>query len=140
MADDALPGELEDDFDESDLHFAAQDGDMIRVRQLLADGRSPNAFDETSRTPLHYAAENGHIDTMRVLLEAGGDTFGDSSTCDRRCGRWRDWMQGSGCIQGASYGNVFGEIRFQTATKMPHAMQNTSVDTRSQNWRGSLPR
>ena len=73
MADDELPDELEDDFDESDLHLAAQDGDMIRVRQLLADGRSPNSFDEISMTPLHYAAENGHIDVMRVLLEAGAD-------------------------------------------------------------------
>jgi hypothetical protein len=70
MADDELPDEL-DERDESDLHFAAQDGDMTRVRQLLAEGRSPNAFDGLSRTPLHYAAESGHIDIMRVLLEAG---------------------------------------------------------------------
>jgi ankyrin repeat protein len=54
----------------SDLHFATQDGDMTRVRQLLADGRSPNAFDELSKTPLHYAAENGHIDIMRVTRES----------------------------------------------------------------------
>jgi len=40
MPDDELPDELEDEFDESDLHLAAQDGDMTRVRQLLADGRS----------------------------------------------------------------------------------------------------
>jgi ankyrin repeat protein len=73
MADDELPDELRDECDESDLHFAAQDGDMIRVRQMLADGRSPNAFDEISMTPLHYAAESGHIDIMRVLLEAGAD-------------------------------------------------------------------
>jgi ankyrin repeat protein len=73
MTDDESPDELEDDFDQSDLHFAAQDGDLTRVRQLLADGRSPNAFDEISKTPLHYAAESGHIDIMRVLLEAGAD-------------------------------------------------------------------
>jgi len=73
MADNELPDELKDDFDETDLHFAAQDGDMTRVRQLLADGRSPNAFDELSKTPLHYAAEKGHMDIMRVLLEAGAD-------------------------------------------------------------------
>jgi ankyrin repeat protein len=74
MADDELPDDgLEHEFDDSDLHFAAQDGDMTRVRQLLADGRSPNAFDEISMTPLHYAAGNGHIDVMRVLLEAGAD-------------------------------------------------------------------
>src|SRR5918993_400701 len=58
---------------EADLHFAAQDGDIARVRQLLADGRSPNTFDELSKTPLHYAAEREHIDIMRVLLEAGAD-------------------------------------------------------------------
>jgi len=64
---------LEDEFDESDLHVAAQDGDLTRVRQLLADGRSPNAFDDISMTPLHYAAKGGHIDIMRLLLEAGAD-------------------------------------------------------------------
>ncbi len=73
MADDALADELRDEFDDSDLHSAAQDGDIARVRQLLADGRSPNAFDEISRTPLHYAAESGHADIIRVLLEAGAD-------------------------------------------------------------------
>jgi ankyrin repeat protein len=73
MADNELSDELEDDFDNTDLHCAAQDGDMTRVRQLLADGRSPNAFDELSKTPLHYAAEKGHIDIMRVLLAAGAD-------------------------------------------------------------------
>ena len=73
MADDELPDELGDERDESDLHFAAQDGDMARVRQLLAGGRSPNGFDEISYTPLHYAAESGHIDIMRVLMEAGAD-------------------------------------------------------------------
>ena len=59
MADDELPDELRDELDESDLHFAAQHGDMTRVRQLLADGRSPNAFDEISKTPLHYAPRAG---------------------------------------------------------------------------------
>ena len=73
MADGELPDELKDELDESELHFAAQDGDMRRVRQLLAEGRSPSAFDEISKTPLHYAAENGHIDVMRVLLEAGAN-------------------------------------------------------------------
>ena len=73
MADDELPDELADAFDESDLHYAVQHGDTTRVRQLLADGRSPNAFDELSKTPLHYAAEGGHIDIIRVLLDAGAD-------------------------------------------------------------------
>lgn len=62
-----------DEWDESDLHFAAQDGDMTRVRALLTEGRSPNAFDEISKTPLHYAAEGGHLDIVRVLIDAGAD-------------------------------------------------------------------
>ena len=73
MADDELPDELEADFAEWDLHFAAQDGDLARVRELLAEGRSPNVFDEISKTPLHYAAESGHIDILRILLQAGAD-------------------------------------------------------------------
>jgi ankyrin repeat protein len=73
MTDDELPDKAEDEFDQTDLHFAAQHGDMTRVRQLLADGRSPNAFDELSKTPLHYAAERGHLDIMQVLVEAGAD-------------------------------------------------------------------
>jgi ankyrin repeat protein len=73
MADNELTDELQDEVDETDLHFAAQEGDLARVRQLLADGRSPNAFDELTKTPLHYAAEKGHIDIMRVLLAAGAD-------------------------------------------------------------------
>jgi ankyrin repeat protein len=73
MADDEVPDVLGVEFDEGELHFAAQEGDITRVRELLAAGQSPNAFDEIAKTPLHYAAESGHIDIMRVLLEGGAD-------------------------------------------------------------------
>ena len=62
-----------DAVDASDLHFAAIDGDEARVRTLIAEGRSPDAFDELAKTPLHYAAGHGRIDIMRLLLEAGAD-------------------------------------------------------------------
>jgi hypothetical protein len=62
-----------EEWDACDLHFAAQDGNLTRVRELLAEGRSPNAFDEIVMTPLHYAAASGHIDVMRLLLNAGAD-------------------------------------------------------------------
>jgi ankyrin repeat protein len=67
------PDEPYEELDEWELHFAAQDGDITRVRALLAAGRSPNAFDELSKTPLHYAAEGEHLDIMRVLLDEGAD-------------------------------------------------------------------
>jgi ankyrin repeat protein len=73
MPDDRAPDDVDDEIDESDLHFAAQDGDVPRVRQLLVDGRSPNAFDELSMTPLHYAAKRGHVEIMRLLVNAGAD-------------------------------------------------------------------
>ena len=65
--------EIPDEREYGDLHLAAQDGDVMRVRELLAEGRSPNAFDEIAKTPLHYAAESEHIDIIRLLLEAGAD-------------------------------------------------------------------
>ena len=59
MADDTPSDAADETLDASDLHFAAHDGNITKVRCLLAEGRSPNAFDEISKTPLHYAAEGG---------------------------------------------------------------------------------
>ena len=73
MAQDELPEELRAEFEASALHFAAQDGDLLRVQELLAQGRSPNRFDDLAKTPLHYAAEGEHLAVMRALLEAGAD-------------------------------------------------------------------
>ncbi len=60
-------------FEKEQLHFAAQDGLVERVKDLLSKGSDPNAFDEISKTPLHYAAEQGHIEVMKLLIEAGAD-------------------------------------------------------------------
>lgn len=55
------------------LHFASQDGNLEKVKELLTEGYSPNAFDDLSKTPLHYAAEKEHIEVMRVLINACAD-------------------------------------------------------------------
>lgn len=55
------------------LHFAAADGDLERVRELLAAGHDINAFDDLSKTPLHYAVENENLTVAQFLIEAGAD-------------------------------------------------------------------
>ena len=66
---------LEDDwFEKEQLHFAAEDGDLEKVKSLLAAGYPINAFDDAlSRTPLHCAAVKNQIHIVRYLIEAGAD-------------------------------------------------------------------
>jgi ankyrin repeat protein len=66
---------LDDDGDllRFELHFAAQDGDLDRVRQLIREGHDVNAFDEISKTPLHYAAESEHFEIVEYLIAHGAD-------------------------------------------------------------------
>jgi ankyrin repeat protein len=60
-------------FEKEQLHFAAQDGNIARVRELLAEGYDPDAFDDLAKTPLQYAAEQEQIEVMNLLIEAGAD-------------------------------------------------------------------
>ena len=60
-------------FEREALHFAAGDGDLCRVRELVAAGYPINAFDELSWTPLHHAARKEHLAVVRYLIAAGAD-------------------------------------------------------------------
>jgi ankyrin repeat protein len=56
------------------LHFAAQDGDLGRVQDLIAVGYAVNAFDEGMRyTPLHYAVKGEFFAVTRYLISCGAD-------------------------------------------------------------------
>lgn len=55
----------------TELHYAAQSGDIDAVTELLAKGENPNHFDEAGCTPLHYAAKEGHAELVKALLAAG---------------------------------------------------------------------
>ncbi len=56
------------------LHFAADDGDLNRVKELVENGYDVNAFDESlSFTPLHYAVKAGHVEVVKYLLSVGVD-------------------------------------------------------------------
>jgi ankyrin repeat protein len=53
------------------LHYAALDGDVGRVRQLLASGLVAGATDDNGWTPLHFAAQSNAADATAQLLKAG---------------------------------------------------------------------
>jgi ankyrin repeat protein len=60
-------------FERGRLHFAAQDGALERVKELVSKGYPLNSFDEIGKTPLHYAAENERLDVAKFLIKAGAD-------------------------------------------------------------------
>ena len=55
------------------LHRAAGEGDLARVKALLAEGYPIDRFDDLSWTPLHHAARNEHLEVVRHLIAAGAD-------------------------------------------------------------------
>jgi len=52
---------------------AAAKGDATEIKDLIANGKSPNIRDNHGRTPLHVAAFEGHHEVMRILANAGVD-------------------------------------------------------------------
>ena len=68
----------------SELHYAALEGDIERVRQLLAEGSDPNEADLQGFAPLHFAAQSYKPRVVALLLESGAEVdhangFGNSA-------------------------------------------------------------
>jgi ankyrin repeat protein len=57
----------------TDLHDAAVDADVARVRELLAQGADSRAADASGWTPLHFAAQSRDVVIVKMLLDAGAD-------------------------------------------------------------------
>lgn len=55
------------------LHQAAHDGDVAKVRQLVASGADINQRDRNGRTPAHVAAFASHDAVLRALAEVGAN-------------------------------------------------------------------
>lgn len=60
------------------LMRAAGEGDVSRVRSLLAAGADVNAAAEGGETALMRASAKGHLDVVEALLDAGGDVHAKS--------------------------------------------------------------
>ena len=57
----------------SDLHQAAIDGDVSKIRGLLASGANVNAKNQDGRTALILAAVQRRVDVVQFLLNNGAD-------------------------------------------------------------------
>jgi len=65
---------MNDWYEKEQLHFAADEGDLDKVKELVEKGNNVNAFDEDlSFTPLHYAVKGEHIEVVKYLLSVGAD-------------------------------------------------------------------
>ena len=67
------PDSKDDEYGQTPLSWAAENGHEAVVRLLLAkDGVDPDSKDSRyGRTPLSWAAENGHEAVVRLLLAEG---------------------------------------------------------------------
>ncbi len=55
----------------TDLHFAAQNGNVAEVERLIAEGADPNAQDENGNTPLKYASAEPYPQVLLTLISLG---------------------------------------------------------------------
>ena len=55
------------------LHQAACRGDVAKIKELLAAGKSVDVRDQHRKTALLRAAQNGQAEAFRALVEAGAD-------------------------------------------------------------------
>lgn len=55
----------------SALHFAARDGDMLKIRKLINLGASVNEQNMRGETPLHWACSSSDVATISFLLSKG---------------------------------------------------------------------
>ena len=59
----------------SQLIEAVKEGDIGKVRVLIAKGAFINATDDKGGTPLHWAAYYGRKDIAKLLLMQGADMY-----------------------------------------------------------------
>jgi ankyrin repeat protein len=68
----------------SSLHYAANEANVGRVRELLASGADSNLQDKNGWSPLHFAAQASSHEVTELLLASGAsvhlrDSFGNTA-------------------------------------------------------------
>ncbi len=58
----------------TELHYAANEGDLTKVKALLAGGARAELPDDNGWTPLHFAAQARSVPVAEALLAAGSPT------------------------------------------------------------------
>jgi ankyrin repeat protein len=57
----------------SELHYASNEGDIQKVKNLIKAGADVNIKDKDGWTPLHFAAQAQNASIVLLLIEAGAE-------------------------------------------------------------------
>ena len=68
-----------DEYGRNNLHYAASEGDLEKVRSLIDGGLDVNAVDDDGFTALHFAVLKNQKDIVRLLLDH--DATVDAKDC-----------------------------------------------------------
>ena len=105
------------DYENENLHFAAEDGNLNKVIELLEAGYDINAFDEDlAHTPLHRAARAGDVGIVKFLISAGAEVN----------------IRDENNIGETPLGEVASNCSYETAA----ALINAGADPTIQGWMG----
>jgi len=67
-------------FSAGEIHDAARNGEVKKIRQMLDKDLSLlNSKDQSGKTPLHFASQYGHFDIVTILIEKGAEVNAENN-------------------------------------------------------------